>query len=166
MKEYQLNFLHKVHSFHKVNFLKLVPELNPSEHMLINALLDCEFGKCANFTEGFDINPNETKGVKVSELAKSIHTTMPGVSRMLSSLEDKGIIERRIDSSDRRNTLVFITKDGADKIKGYKQRLDAYLDIVFERFGEENVVKLIELITLITEISEEELNVALSKVDI
>lgn len=166
MKEYQLNFLHKVHSFHKVNFLKLVPELNPSEHMLINALLDCEFGKCANFTEGFDINPNETKGVKVSELAKSIHTTMPGVSRMLSSLEDKGIIERRIDPSDRRNTLVFITKDGADKIKGYKQRLDAYLDIVFERFGEENVAKIIELITLITEISEEELNVALSKVDI
>lgn len=166
MKEYQLNFLHKMHSFHKVNFWKLVPELNPSEHMLINALLNCEFGKCTNFTEGFDINLNETKGVKVSELAKSIRATMPGVSRMLSSLEDKGIIERRIDPSDRRNTLVYITKDGADKIKGYVQRLDTYLDVVFERFGEENVAKIMELMSQISEIAEEELNVALSKTDI
>ena len=69
-----------------------------------------------------DIKLPEMKGVKVSDLAKAVRMTMPGVSRALAGLEEKGIIERRIDKSDRRNTLVFLTEDGYSKIREYKKK--------------------------------------------
>ena len=83
--------------------------------------------------------------------------TMPGVSRVLAGLEEKGIIERRIDRSDRRNTLVFLTEDGYSKIREYKKRINKYFETVFERFGEDRVAEVIELIGELSEIAQEEL---------
>ncbi len=158
MKDYQSKFLLQMHSFHKVKFWKLVPELSPSEHMLICALCRCESGKCGEFSDDIDIDISSLKGIKVSELSKAINTTMPGVSRMLASLEEKQIIERKIDPSDRRNTLVFITEEGYMKIQGYKKRINAYFDAVFERFGEERVSEVISLISELADIAQEELD--------
>ena len=146
-----------MHSFHKIKFWSLVPELNPSEHMLVFALCKCESGMCGEYDYGFDIKLSAMKGVKVSDLAKAVRMTMPGVSRVLAGLEEKGIIERRIDKSDRRNTLVFLTEDGYKKILGYKKRTDKYFETVFERFGEDRVAEVIELIGELSEIAQEEL---------
>lgn len=157
MKDYQSKFLLQMQSFHKVKFWKLVPELSPSEHMLINALCRCESGKCGEFSDDIDTDISVLKGIKVSELAKAINATMPGVSRMLADLEEKGIIERRIDSNDRRNTLVFFTEDGFTKIKGYKKKIDSYFDAVFGRFGEDKVSEVISLISELSDIAQEEL---------
>ena len=147
-----------MHNFHKIKFWSLVPELNPSEHMIVFALCRCEAGKCGEFSDDLDIKLSAMKGVKVSELAKAVRMTMPGVSRVLAGLEEKGIIERRIDKSDRRNTLVFLTEDGYKKILGYKKRTDKYFETVFERFGEDRVAEVIELIGELAEIAQEELN--------
>ncbi|WP_455053206.1 MarR family winged helix-turn-helix transcriptional regulator [Mogibacterium sp.] len=158
MKEYQSKFLLQMHSFHKIKFWSLVPELNPSEHMLVFALCKCESGKCGEYDDDFDIKLSAMKGVKVSDLAKAVRMTMPGVSRVLAGLEEKGIIERRTDKSDRRNTLVFLTEDGYKKILGYKKRIDKYFETVFERFGEDRVAEVIELIGELAGIAQEELN--------
>ena len=158
MKEYQSKFLLQMHNFHKIKFWSLVPELNPSEHMLVFALCKCESGKCGEYDYDFDIKLSAMKGVKVSDLAKAVRMTMPGVSRALAGLEEKGIIERRIDKSDRRNTLVFLTEDGYSKIREYKKRINKYFETVFERFGEEDrVAEVIELIGELSEIAQEEL---------
>lgn len=157
MKEYQSKFLLQMHSFRKIKFWSLVPELNPSEHMLVFALCKCESGKCGEYDYDFDIKLSAMKGVKVSDLAKAVRMTMPGVSRLLSGLEEKGIIERRIDKSDRRNTLVFLTEDGYSKIREYKKRINKYFETVFERFGEDRVAEVIELIGELSEIAQEEL---------
>lgn len=157
MKEYQSKFLLQMHNFHKIKFWSLVPELNPSEHMLVFALCKCESGKCGEYDYDLDIKLPEMKGVKVSDLAKAVRMTMPGVSRALAGLEEKDIIERRIDKSDRRNTLVFLTEDGYKKILGYKKRIDKYFETVFERFGEDRVAEVIELIGELAEIAQEEL---------
>ena len=157
MKEYQSKFLLQMHNFHKIKFWSLVPELNPSEHMLVFALCRCEAGKCGELSDDFDIKLSAMKGVKVSDLAKAVRMTMPGVSRVLAGLEEKGIIERRIDRSDRRNTLVFLTEDGYRKIRGYKKRIDKYFETVFERFGEDRIAEVIDLISELAEIAQEEL---------
>lgn len=157
MKEYQSKFLLQMHNFHKIKFWSLVPELNPSEHMLVFALSRCEAGKCGEFSDDLDIKLSAMKGVKVSDLAKAVRMTMPGVSRALAGLEEKGIIERRIDKSDRRNTLVFLTEDGYSKIREYKKRINKYFETVFERFGEDRVAEVIELIGDLAEIAQEEL---------
>ena len=146
-----------MHNFHKIKFWSIVPELNPSEHMLVFALCRCEAGKYGEFSDDFDIKLSAMKGVKVSDLAKAVRMTMPGVSRVLAGLEEKGIIERRIDRSDRRNTLVFLTEDGYKKIRGYKERIDKYFETVFERFGEDRIAEVIDLISELAEIAQEEL---------
>ena len=146
-----------MHNFHKIKFWSLVPELNTSEHMIIFALFRCEAGKCGELSDDFDIKLSAMKGVKVSSLAKAVRMTMPGVSRLLAGLEEKGIIERRIDMSDRRNTLVFLTEDGYKKIRGYKKRTDKYFETVFERFGEDKIAGIIDLISELAEIAQEEL---------
>ena len=146
-----------MHSFHKIKFWSLVPELNTSEHMIIFALFRCEAGKCGELSDDFDIKLSAMKGVKVSSLAKAVRMTMPGVSRLLAGLEEKGIIERRIDMSDRRNTLVFLTEDGYKKIRGYKKRTGEYFETVFERFGEDKIAGIIDLISELAEIAQEEL---------
>ena len=158
MKEYQSKFLLQMHNFHKIKFWSLVPELNPSEHMLVFALCRCEVGKSGELSDDFDIKLSAMKGVKVSDLTKVVRMTMPGVSRLLAGLEEKGIIERRIDKSDRRNTLVFLTEDGYSKIREYKKRINKYFETVFERFGEDRVAEVIELIGELAEIVQEELN--------
>ena len=157
MKEYQSKFLLQMHNLHKIKFWRLVPELNPSEHMLVFALCRCEAGKCGELSYDLDIKLSAMKGVKVSDLAKAVRMTMPGVSRALAGLEEKGIIERRIDKSDRRNTLVFLTEDGYSKIREYKKRINKYFETVFERFGEDRVAEVIELIGELSEIAQEEL---------
>ena len=157
MKKYQSKFLLQMHNFHKIKFWSIVPELNPSEHMLVFALCRCEAGKYGELSDDFDIKLSAMKGVKVSDLAKAVRMTMPGVSRVLAGLEEKGIIERRIDRSDRRNTLVFLTEDGYKKIRGYKKRIYKYFETVFERFGEDRIAEVIDLISELAEIAQEEL---------
>lgn len=163
MKEYQSKLLLQMHSFRKVKFWKLVPELSPSEHMLINSLCICESGrqnsgKCGSFSEIADLKISDMKGVKVSELARSIHIPMSGVSRMLASLEERGIIERRVDLNDRRNTLVFFTENGFNKAKEYRDVFDKYLDAVFEKFGKDKATQLMMLLEELSDVAKEELD--------
>ena len=162
MKEYQSKFLLQMHKFHKIKFWNLVPELNPSEHMIVFALCRCEAGKCDEPTDDLDIKLSAMKGIKVSSLAKSLRMTMPGVSRGLAGLEEKGIIERKVNRSDRRKTLVFLTEDGYKRISEYKKRIDRYFETVFKRFGEERVTEVIDLIAELAEIAQEELQNALN----
>lgn len=52
----------------------------------------------------------DTMGVK--ELSKRLGLTSGGVTRILTSLEDKGVIKRSISPDDRRNIDVHLTKKG------------------------------------------------------
>jgi len=52
----------------------------------------------------------DTIGVK--QLAKQLEITSGGVTRILTSLEDKGNIKRRISREDRRNIDVHLTRKG------------------------------------------------------
>ncbi len=70
------------------------------------------------------------KGVKVSDLAKAVFTTMPGVVQGISRSGRKGIIERE---STRVIGVIpmFLTEDGYSKIREYK-RINKYFETVFE----------------------------------
>lgn len=53
--------------------------------------------------------------------------------------------------------MVFLTEDGYRKIRGYKKRIDKYFETVFERFGEDRIAEVIDLISELAEIAQEEL---------
>ena len=52
---------------------------------------------------------------------------------------------------------MFLTEDGYSKIREYKRRINKYFETVFERFGEDRIAEVIDLISELAEIAQEEL---------
>jgi DNA-binding MarR family transcriptional regulator len=62
-----------------------------------------------------------------SRLAEMERIQRPTVTRLLSTLENDGLIERLTDPDDRRVSHVSITKDGRALVKKLRSRKNAYL---------------------------------------
>ena len=53
-------------------------------------------------------------GLRISELARRFHVTVPATSRLLRRLERRGLIELRADETDGRARRARLTDDGLD----------------------------------------------------
>ena len=62
-----------------------------------------------------------------SELANREQVQRPTVTRVLARLEEGGLVDRAGDPSDRRSTLVSITREGRALLAAQRNRKDAYL---------------------------------------
>ncbi len=89
-----------------------------------------------------------TLGVK--ELSARLDISPGGVTRIISSLEEKGIIKRRISSEDRRNIDVILTKKGiriVDKIRQASFELHAEIISHIEPEHRKAVLDALEQLT-------------------
>lgn len=83
-----------------------------------------------------------------SELAERLSYTRPRMTRILDALVEKGLVERRNDSNDRRRVLVKITDEG---IKNSKERNLQGIEAVAKELsgmGEENARALLKALEL------------------
>ena len=71
-------------------------------------------------------------------------------------MEEKNLIERRIDRDDRRNTYIVLTEVGEAARHRTTARLSTFLDRVVDRMGLENVQTMIDLWNQFSEIVEDE----------
>ena len=92
----------------------------------------------------------------VRELAQRARVSPPGASRMLRTMEEKGLIERRVDRNDRRNTYITLTEGGEAAWRRTTERLSTFLDRVVDRMGLENVQTMIDLWNRFSDILEDE----------
>ena len=53
-------------------------------------------------------------GLRISELARSVHVTVPATSRLLRRLERRGFVELRTDETDGRATRARLTEAGEE----------------------------------------------------
>jgi DNA-binding MarR family transcriptional regulator len=67
-------------------------------------------------------NPHSPE-MKVSEISKCLHVTSPTITQALKSLEAHGLIERHIDSIDRRAIGVILTEKGVFSFDTWAHRL-------------------------------------------
>ena len=85
--------------------------------------------------------------VYVSSIVTELNISGPAVSKMLRNLEERQLISRRPDKSDRRNTIVTLTDKGL-KAKSEADKIAAvFFDKVSERFGKANMDKFVDLLT-------------------
>ena len=94
-------------------------------------------------------------GVKISELSGHLHMSNPAASKMLSSLEDKGLIERKMGKNDRRVVYAALTPPGNELMQQYKKRFLEMSDLIVDRLGEEETKSLIIIINHLCEILEQ-----------
>ena len=96
------------------------------------------------------------EGMHVRELAGQARVSPPRVSRMLRDMEERNLIERRVDKSDRRNTYIVLTSQGEEAWIRTAERLSRFMDRVVDRMGLENVQAMIDLWNQFSAILEDE----------
>ena len=121
MSEYNKELVEKVikgmMKFRKFHHPKLSDDISRMEGSIIFWLVKSE--------------KMENKSVNVSELAEGLHVSMQSISRTLKSLENKGYIVREVDSDNRRNTLIKLSKKGNELVEKKKKDVEGYFERVF-----------------------------------
>lgn len=116
-------------------------DLTPSEMMVFHHV------KCRQKGEG----------VRVSELGRHLGISRPGISHLLTSLEDKGLIERVTSHKDRRAVYVHLSECGLERYESINAQMMGCVDRVMLRMGHEKAVQLTILLNELADIMEEEI---------
>ena len=68
----------------------------------------------------------------VRTLAQDMGVSSPAVSRMIRSLSEKNMVEKRDLSSDRRNTSITLTERGIETLRENSGRIQRVRDMVMD----------------------------------
>lgn len=88
----------------------------------------------------------ENDGCRQKDIAERYYLRAASVSGVLNTMEKDGLIERRMNPKSRRETLVFLTELGREKLTQVRR---FYADLEQEVFGEfddeefENLMKML-----------------------
>lgn len=132
------NLLHRVHRC-RVKFQKQGDMANVEYFILVAV---------AVVTQG------RPEGVTMKELADMSHTTMSAASKKIRILEEKGLIERRISKTDRRNSYITLSEKGKAICEKERKRKNDWLLKVISRMGEDDMEQLITLSNRMFDIME------------
>lgn len=91
----------------------------------------------------------------LADIQNSLHVTKPAVSQMFNALEKKGYINREIDPKDRRRFITSLTPAGEQITFAMREHADQAITKTIARFGEENIIQLINLFDHFIDIVED-----------
>lgn len=138
-----IKLIHAFHRIRRVNISTII-EVSQSEFFALRVLYKYQ-----------EEHP-EKEGIYVSELAVKLRIASSQTSRMLRNLEESKLIGRSVDTKDRRNTYVFLTKEGEEVLRRTRKRLMAYVKCVENEMGEKKIEELTRLCNEMAEIMERE----------
>jgi DNA-binding MarR family transcriptional regulator len=75
--------------------------------------------------------------VSLGKLAAIERIAPPSMTRIAARLEERNLVTRRVDASDRRVARVLATQDGLDVLEETRTRRDAYLAVRMQRLTPE-----------------------------
>lgn len=102
------------------------------------------------------LNIDGTEGTPATKIAPLIGLESRSLTRMLKSMEEKGLIEKRPDPNDKRSVRIFLTPLGKEKKEGARQVVKAFNYLVQDIVPEEKLKIFFEVINLINKIAEED----------
>lgn len=81
----------------------------------------------------------------VADIAALVNVSVPAVSRTLRTLQQKQLIERSVDETDRRNIRVTLTAAGQNILEENMRRVVAKLNSILSVFSQEEMRTIAEL---------------------
>lgn len=90
-------------------------------------------------------------GLMVSRLSELLQVSRPTASQMVSTLEDKGYIERVMSATDRRVIYICLTDKGQAVFSSRMKRYSEALSEIIEKVGREEIDQLILTCTRLQE---------------
>ena len=129
-----------------VHFRKLEATLSSECEMQMNemAILHSIAGTCCRECPCMNLD--------VPKIQQKLHISKPAISYILNTLEKKNYITREIDPKDRRKVSISATPEGRAAAEQSMKKYDEIWDEILERFGEDNMKNLIELIQSLDEL--------------
>lgn len=120
---------------------------------LLKSLLNAEFGKKSGSTDltmpeyalmrQFALDDNTKDLTSVREY---LAVTKASVSQMLSTLEKRGLLVRKIDPANRRNLIVTLTSEGIERLRQKEFQVERRLRELLAELGETDARQFITLI--------------------
>lgn len=84
--------------------------------------------------------------LKTSRISSILEISRPATTQILNSLEDQGYIIRKLTPEDRRIVYVSLTESGSNALSESGRTVHEIFNKVVNEFGEENTLKLTELL--------------------
>src|SRR5690606_9698605 len=88
----------------------------------------------------------ETTTVDATDLAERACILAPSLTRIIRSLEERGIITRERDEIDARRLLLALTPDGFDIIRAVSPHSKEVYAELEARYGRERIEKLLDML--------------------
>ena len=130
-KELVMQFIHTIDGLRSIHREKLLIDLSAAEFRFLRTIQE------------FHSSHPEIEGIYVNDLAERLYVTKSAASKMLRQLEQRRLIERRIDPGDRRNTFVCVTPQGEELGEKQRQRFDRFLLQIVDDMGEQHFTDIL-----------------------
>ncbi len=88
----------------------------------------------------------ETNGQNISYLAERLTVDRSNLGRMIEPLIDGGFVERRAMPSDRRHSLIYLTKKGQRKVDEVYPEVRKLVDEALDGFSPSEISSLLEML--------------------
>ncbi|MCX2932791.1 MarR family winged helix-turn-helix transcriptional regulator [Mycobacterium sp. CVI_P3] len=117
---------------------------------LCNGLLDAD----VNNIEGWRVLGalRSGDGFTMSEISAAMAIPPPTLTRIVDRLVDSGLVVRRVDATDRRRVLVYLSARGRAKLRKLTKRESALKAALVDELGEDNAVQFIRTLSRIGEL--------------
>jgi DNA-binding MarR family transcriptional regulator len=102
------------------------------------------------------LNINTNEGTPATKIAPLMGLESRSLTRMLKSMEDKGLIYKKPDPEDKRSVRIFLTDLGIEKKAISRETVKVFNEEVFKRLDKEKLTAFYETINTINQIIEED----------
>lgn len=96
---------------------------------------------------------NTNSNVSQSELSENLGVTMPRIVAVINTLQKKELIEKNVDSTDKRKSIISITNKGKDNIIKKKKDAIKFIENVIKELDEQEIEQYIAISKKIERIS-------------
>jgi DNA-binding MarR family transcriptional regulator len=87
-----------------------------------------------------------SEGATISELSSTLHVTSPSITQLVTSLEEQGLVIRKMDKDDRRSVKVSLTAKGNEITQKAEEQATSILTGLVEHLGAEKSVELTKIL--------------------
>ncbi|ANW66641.1 MarR family transcriptional regulator [Mycobacterium sp. djl-10] len=91
-------------------------------------------------------------GFTMTEMSTAMGIPPPTLTRIVDKLVDGGFVLRRVDATDRRRVLIYLSARGKAKIRKLAKQEAAMKAALIEEFGEDTAVHLIRTLARASEL--------------
>ena len=145
MKKEQQEFFSLLDEFRKLNIGSILPTIPNGEACILKAVRAASEQKRGE------------QSVRVADIIQEMQVLAPTVSRGLKSLEERGLVTRRVDEKDRRNTFVELTPEGHTLLNDIENIMEDFAEAVFQRVGTASFEQLNQSMRVLVNASREEI---------